>query len=186
MRGPCRAASPQPLLQSSCAASARVETSCRCDNSAFGGALGLERGAFFQPWGAFSSPGLLVAAAGLSTALGRYAGPAIRLDLRGGALTRERGSEPLLEARLRAESPIAAASLIGVAVPRAAASAGAALLARLRLGTFTGPALRLDLAGAGGADARAARLLAAWTSAVPSAEPALLSTSGCSTLRPKN
>jgi hypothetical protein len=144
-----------------------------------GGALGLERGAFFQPWGALATPGLLVAAAGLSTALGRFAGPSLRLDLRGGALTRERGSEPLLEARLRAESPIAAASVIGVAVPRASSSsAGAALLAHLRLGSFTGPALRLDLAGAGGADTRAARLLAAWTSTVPSAEPALLATAG--------
>ncbi len=142
-----------------------------------GVARGVEQGRFFQPLGLLASPGLALASAGLSTALGRFAGPSLRLDLRGGALASAAGTEPLIEGRLRAEGPIASASLITVAVTRPASPA-AALLAHLRLGASRGPTLRLDLAGASSGDARAARLLAGWTSAVPLALPALLAAPG--------
>jgi hypothetical protein len=143
------------------------------------GALGLERGSFFQHLTPLSSPGLALAQAGLSTALGRFAGSSLRLDLRGGALARPSLADALLEARLVTEASALSASAIAVAV-LGRDTPSTALLAHLRLGPAQGrfPSLRVDLAGASGGDARSARLLTTWSSAVPGAEPPYFSASG--------
>src|SRR5262249_18367028 len=49
------------------------------------GALAAQRGSFFAPIGGAVPPASWVGALGFSTALGRYAGPALRLDVRAGA-----------------------------------------------------------------------------------------------------
>ncbi|MFO0762412.1 MAG: hypothetical protein U0359_38590 [Byssovorax sp.] len=142
---------------------------------AIGGALDHAQGPFFQPLALTSSRGLGLAEGGLSTALGRFAGPSIRLDLRGGAIAEATGARALLEGRLGAEGPILSGSAIALAVLGHEAHAEV-LLAHLRLGPAIGPvpSIRLDLAGATGQDARAARLLASMREGVPTLAPSLL------------
>lgn len=142
------------------------------------------RGAFLEPLVPLSDagterlptgpsvPGLLprpfeaLAAGGISTAIGRYAGPAARLDLRAGALARpDAPIAALASARLEASAPTALASVAlaltssrdPAASSAAAAGPGLALTARARLGAPEAFGAALDLAANTGPDAREAR-----------------------------
>ncbi|APR81069.1 Hypothetical protein A7982_06416 [Minicystis rosea] len=78
------------------------------------GALADQRGSFFAPIDGVVPHASWIAAAGITTAVGRYAGSALRLDLRGGATgdaaTR---AQPLLHARLGMDARIAAIAVEG-------------------------------------------------------------------------
>lgn len=154
---------------------------------AVSGALAGLRGAFFAPLGGEIPPASWIAAAGISTSLGRYAGPALRLDARAGATGDASAAlQPLLHARLGATSPPVAASIEAAAVgdrgggvPATAGARGYAFLVRARLGPLDRPSIRLDAATQGGAGAGQARAVAggAWA-ALPGDALAYLAASG--------
>jgi hypothetical protein len=135
------------------------------------GALAEQRGAFFAPLDGAVPATSWIAAAGLTTALGRYAGPALRLDLRAGATGDAAAlAQPLLHARLGVEARLLALALEAAAVgdrggdALAPAARGYAILSRARVGDARGPTLRVDAAVQGGAGAGQARAIAggAW------------------------
>lgn len=173
------------------------------------GALASQRGAFFTtpsrspfalpapPISALLPPASLLAAAGAWTAIGRYAGPSLRLDLRAGAAVDDDGADALVHARLAFDARIAAGEIEAAAVPleigRAPAASlpsadpvsdaarGLALVARARFGAEDGPFVRVDLASQRGASARAARAIApASDPSVPGADRAWIATLGTS------
>ncbi len=154
------------------------------------GAVAEERGPFFLPLAGVVPGASWIAAAGLSTALGRYAGPALRLDARAGATgDGAGGSRGLLHARLGVDTLVAAAAIEAAAVGEdagaspavstTASAPSAALLGRLRLGAVSGPWLRLDAAAQAGHAAGEARAVAAgaWA-ALPGDDLAYLATPG--------
>jgi hypothetical protein len=161
------------------------------------GALAAQRGSFFTPIGGAVPPASFLAVAGASSAVGRYAGPALRLDVRAGA-TAGATTEPMLHARLGVDARVAAASVEAAAVGDRLGTAatarppdpsaldgtrGFAFLARTRLGPDDRPSLRLDVAAQGGAGAGAgqARAIAAgaWA-ALPGDDLAYLAAAGWS------
>lgn len=136
------------------------------------GAVADVRGELFAPIGGAPPPAAWMTSAGISTALGRYAGPSIRLDARAGAagdaVTLARG---LFHARFGVDARLAAAALeaaaVGDGVGRAASDRAWALLARSRLGAEDGPFVRVDAAAQGsrapfGAGAARAVAAGAW------------------------
>jgi hypothetical protein len=162
------------------------------------GAVAAQQGAFFVPIGGAVPGASWIAAAGLSTALGRQAGTAIRLDARAGATGDGGAAQALLHARLGVDARLAAAAVEAAAMGepigdarepdpllRAATLAspagapGAALLGRLRIGPATGLWLRLDAAAQEGGGAGAARAVAAgaWA-ALPGDDLAYLAAPG--------
>lgn len=138
------------------------------------GAVAEQRGPFFVPLGGAVPGASWIAAAGISTALGRYAGPALRLDARAGATGGvAEGARGLLHARLGVDTRLAAAAIEAAAVgeqagaprePTSASPRSAALLGRVRVGAAEGPWLRLDAAAQTGLAAGQARAVAsgAW------------------------
>jgi hypothetical protein len=160
------------------------------------GAVSALSGPFFVPIGVEpgAPPASWIAASGVSTALGRYAGPAIRLDLRAGAAGDASSAQGLLHAQLGVEAPVAAASIeaaavgerAGVEVPCLGAPAGSpcgskgfAALARTRVGSSAGPWIRVELAAQTGDGAGRARAIdeGAW-GALPADALVYLATSG--------
>lgn len=145
------------------------------------GALADVRGTFFTPLDGAVPAASWIAAAGVTTAVGRYAGPALRLDARAGATgDASTKAQPLLHARLSVDAPIAAVAIETAAVGDGPSVArGYALTARARLAPDAGPSLRIDAAAQGGAGAGRARAIAAgaWA-ALPGDELAYLSASG--------
>jgi hypothetical protein len=149
------------------------------------GALAEQRGAFFLPVGGALPASAWLVAGGASTALGRYAGPALRLDLRAGATGGSNAARGLLHARLGADARIAAASIEAVAVgqqpgpPQPDSAESGALLGRVRVGALTGPWLRVETIGQEGPAANRARAVAAgaWAS-LPGDDLAYLAASG--------
>ncbi len=134
------------------------------------GALAEQRGPFFVPLDGAVPGASWLAAAGLSTALGRYAGPALRLDVRAGATgSADGGSLGLLHARLGVDTHPAAAAVEAAAVgdtvgardPSTASTRSAAVLGRVRVGAVEGPWLRLEAAVQSGQAAGEARAVAA-------------------------
>ena len=160
------------------------------------GSVSALHGPFFVPIGAASGapPASWIAASGVSTAIGRYAGPALRLDLRAGAAGDASSAQGLAHARLGVDAATAAASVEAAAVgeraggdlPCAGAPAaspcgskGFAAIARTRVGAATGAWIRLDLAAQTGDGAGRARAIAAgaW-GALPADALAYLATGG--------
>ena len=149
------------------------------------GALADERGAFFVPIGGAPPAGAWLGAAGISTALGRYAGPALRLDARAGATGGTDAARGLLHARLGVDARLAAAAVDAAAVgeapgaPRPESPRSGALLGRLRVGALAGPWLRVEAIAQEGPAAGAARAVAAgaWA-ALPGDDLAYLAASG--------
>ncbi|MFT3768336.1 MAG: hypothetical protein QM820_23040 [Minicystis sp.] len=154
------------------------------------GALADERGTFFAPIDGVVPAASWIAAAGISTSLGRYAGPSLRLDARGGVTGDTSATlQALLHARLGVDARIAAAAVEAAVVgdrlgarPGEASitqARGHALLVRARLGDESGPTLRVDAAAQGGAGAGQARAIAAgaWA-ALPGDALAYLASSG--------
>jgi hypothetical protein len=155
------------------------------------GALADEQGTFFQPIGGALPSASWIAAAGLSTSLGRYAGPALRLDARAGVAGEPHGIlRSLLFARLGADGRLAAATVSAAAVgariggtPVGLAddpgARGYAVLGRTRFGPDGGPFVRVDLGAQGGGNAGEARAIAAgaWA-ALPGDALAYLAESG--------
>jgi hypothetical protein len=133
-------------------------------------------------------------AAGGATALGNYAGRAVRLEVRGGAYGAQ-DEEPLAiaHARVHAWTPALAAgfetALVG-ADPDAfeipadvdappSGREGAAVIGSVRLGPQEGPYIAVDAAGQSGAGAAAARAVAAGTAAaLPGDELSYLDVAG--------
>ena len=155
---------------------------------AVSGALAAQHGAFFAPIDGHIPLASWIAAAGVSTSLGRYGGSALRLDARAGATGDASATlRPLLHARLAAGSPVASVTLEGAAVgARLGASPtlpedarGYALVARARFGPDDRPSIRVDVATQAGAGAGQARAVAAgaWA-ALPGDALAYLATSG--------
>lgn len=155
-----------------------------------GGLSAVERGDLFRPLFAPVAKALALASGGLSTALGRFAGPSVRLDLRAGALATEAvptaRAEALALARLTADAAFAAGMLELAATsgppfaqgPADPPAPGFALFANARVGSTRGPALIVDLATASGSDPRAALAIAGPAAAAPSAEIGLFAGSG--------
>lgn len=150
------------------------------------GAVAEVEGAFFTPIAGRAPRASWIAAAGVTTAVGRYAGPALRIDARAGAAGDGHASvEPLLHARLGADGRAAAMAIEAAAVgdrvgaADAAATRGHAVMARGRVGDLLGPWLAIDAALQGGAGAGRARGIAsgAWA-ALPGDELAHLSGGG--------
>jgi hypothetical protein len=156
------------------------------------GALAAQRGPFFLPIGGAVPTASWIGAAGVSTALGRYAGPSMRLDLRAGATGAADGAQPLLHARLGADARVVAAAIEAAAVgehigstrnelplPPAESAPGASVLGRVRVGDLAGPWMRVDAAGQTGAGAGRARAIAwgAWA-ALPGDDLAYLAAAG--------
>ncbi len=160
------------------------------------GAVSAVEGTFFLPIGVATGtpPASWMAAAGVSTALGRYAGPALRFDLRAGAAGDAASAQGLLHARLGVDAPVAAGVIeaaavgertggelpcIGTPVGSSCGSKGAAAIAHARVGALAGPWVRLDLAAQTGDGAGRARAIAAgaWA-ALPADAVAYLDTSG--------
>jgi hypothetical protein len=152
-----------------------------------GGALADQRGAFFAPIDGQVPPASWIAAAGITTSLGRYAGPALRFDARAGATGDAAATaQSLLHARLGAGARVASVTLEAAAVgdrlgaPAGAPSArGYALLVRARLGPDDRPSIRFDASTQAGAGAGQARAIAsgAWA-ALPGDALAYLTASG--------
>jgi hypothetical protein len=156
------------------------------------GALAAQGGPFFVPIGGSVPTASWIGVAGVSTALGRYAGPSIRLDLRAGATGAADGAQALLHAHLGADARLVAAAVEAAAVgervgsvrnevPVASAGAapGASVLGRVRVGDLAGPWMRVDAAGQTGAGAGRARAIAwgAWA-ALPGDDLAYLAAAG--------
>jgi len=134
-----------------------------------GGMGAVQRGDLFRPLFAKVAPAAALALGGVSTALGRYAGPSVRLSLRAGMIaSKPSPAAALALARLTADAPFAAATVDVAATSGTAA--GATLIAHTRLGTARGPAVLLDIAAEGGDDPRAARSIESIAGAAPSAE----------------
>lgn len=151
------------------------------------GALADVRGDFFAPIDGQIPPASWIAAAGITTAVGRYAGPALRLDARAGASGNAAGDvQPLLHAHLGADGRLAAvavdAAAIGAPRDRADLPRGYSLVARVHLGGDMLPGLRIDAGVQGGAGAGRARAIAsgAWA-ALPGDELAYLAQPGITT-----
>lgn len=134
-------------------------------------------GAFFAPLSLAAPPGLGLAAGGLTTSFGRAAGPALRLEARGGSALGLAGVAPLVSARLTASAPLVAGSLEIAAVP-ASRAPGSAWIGRARLGALHGRSLALGLAGQTGRGAREARAIADLRSDAPGGELAYLASAG--------
>jgi hypothetical protein len=152
------------------------------------GAIARVSGSFFSPIGGAIPPASWLAATGFSTALGRYAGPALRFEARAGATGDDASARALFFARLGADAEIAGGAIEGAAVgdrlggARAidAASARAlAIVGRARIGPAAGGSLRVDVAAQAGASAGEARAIAsgAWA-ALPGDALAYLASPG--------
>jgi hypothetical protein len=130
------------------------------------------RGDLFSPIGGALPPAAWMTSAGISTALGRYAGPALRLDARAGAAGDATVlARALLHARLGVDARLAAvameAAAVGDGVGAARADRAWAVLLRSRLGAEDGPFVRVDAAAQGartpdGAGAARAVAAGAW------------------------
>ena len=140
-------------------------------------AASAQRGAFFAPLSLAAPPGLGLAAGGITTSFGRVAGPALRLEARGGAALGSAGVAPLVSGRLTASAPLVAGSLEVAAVP-ASRDPGSALIGRARLGASNGLHLALGLAGQTGRGAREARAIADLRSDAPGGELSYLASAG--------
>ncbi len=123
---------------------------------AIAAAASTRRGSFFTPLAPASSPGVGLAAAGLTTSFGRASGPALRLEARGGAALRRGGATPLVTGRLTASAPLVTTS-VEVAAEPVSPAPGSALIGRARFGDAEGPSLALGLAAQTGVGAREAR-----------------------------
>ena len=134
-------------------------------------------GLLFAPLSLAASPGLGLAAAGITTSFGRAAGPALRLEARGGAALGSAGVTPLLTGRLTAGAELVAAS-VEVASEPAAPTRGSALIGRARFGAAERLTLALGLAAQTGRGAREARNLIEMRSFSSSGELAYLAASG--------
>jgi hypothetical protein len=134
-------------------------------------------GSFFAPLSLAASPGLGLAAAGITTSFGRASGPSLRLEARGGAALRGAGPTPLVTGRLTASAPLVSTSLEVAAEP-AAPAPGSALIGRARLGAIDGLTLALGLAGQTGRGAREARGLVDLRSFSAGGDLAYLAASG--------
>ena len=88
------------------------------------GALAEQRGPFFVPLGGVVPPASWIAAAGLSTAIGRYAGPALRLDVRAGAIGGAQAAQGSFHARLGVDALLAAAAIEAAAMGDRAGEVG--------------------------------------------------------------
>ena len=161
------------------------------------GALLAEEGALFSlldgalPGAAPPPLGSWMAAGGVSTALGRYGGPSLRLDARAGAAGSAEGAVALVHARLgfeaRAFAGTTEVAAVGPGRPNlgaptsAAPSGGVAVVGRARVGALAGPWARLELAGQAGEGAAEARAIAAGSwAAVPVELGGYLAASGLS------
>jgi hypothetical protein len=131
--------------------------------------------AFFAPLSLPASPGLGLAAAGLTTSFGRAAGPSARLEARAGAALGSAGVTPLVTGRLTVAAELAATSIEVAAEP---AAPGAALIGRARLGAVDGLTLALGLAAQTGRGAREARFLVDLRSIASGSESAYLAAPG--------
>src|SRR5262249_30822497 len=142
------------------------------------GALAAQRGSFFVPIGGAVPPASWIGALGLSTALGRYAGSALRLDVRAGATGSAGDAGGLLHDRLGSDGALAGAADEAAGVGDRGSRSGA-LIGRARLGAAAGPSLRLDVAAQEGAFAGRARAVAAgaWA-ALPGDDLAYLAAAG--------
>jgi hypothetical protein len=146
------------------------------------GALADVRGAFFAPIEGRVPTTSWIASGGVSSSLGRYAGPALRVDLRAGATSDVTATTaPLFHARLGADARVVAIAIEAAAVGDRddEKTSGHAVLARGRLGAEGGPWVKIEAAEQRGAGAGQARAIAsgAWA-ALPGDELAYLETSG--------
>ncbi len=133
--------------------------------------------AFFAPLSLPATPGLGLAAVGITTSVGRASGPSLRLDARGGAALGSAGATPLVTGRLTAAAELVTTS-VEIAAEPAAPTPGSALIGRARFGAADGLRLALGLAAQTGRGAREAHSLAELRSYSSGSELAVLAASG--------